>query len=227
MSVKENYQLIRSNIERACRRVKRSPDQVQVLAVCKDQPPEKIIEAYGCGIRLLGENRVQEAESHMRLLSGCPVRWHFIGRLQKNKLNKVITAFDLVQSVDGVKTLEHIHKRIERELEVFLEINIGEEASKSGFTVDGLKKAMNYVANLNRVRVTGLMIIPPPADDLDKMRPYFSRLRRLQDEINAWGIANLRIVHLSMGMSHDYEVAVEEGATMVRIGSALFGRSAS
>ena len=152
------------------------------------------------------------------------IEWHFIGRLQKNKINKILTLFRLIESVDGVKTLEHIHKRVDDPVEVFIEVNIGEEKSKSGFTIDGLKKAIPYIANLNKVNVSGLMAVPPYFEDAEKSRPYFARLRELQGDINRMAIANMKIAHLSMGMSHDYEVAVEEGATLVRIGTALFGR---
>jgi len=224
MTIRENLELIRRNIDKACLRAKRDPRQVQILAVCKDQGPEKIKQVLDLGIRLLGENKTQEAEMHMQRISGAEVKWHFIGKLQKNKINKILGIFHFIESVDGVKSLEHIHKRVDDPVEVFIEINIGEEKSKTGFTIEGLKKAIPYISNLNKVTVSGLMIIPPYFEDAEKVRPYFSRLRELQDSINQLAIANMKISHLSMGMSHDYEVAAEEGATIVRIGTALFGR---
>lgn len=225
MAIKDNLELIRENIARACQRAKRDPSQVRLLAVCKDQGPEKIRQVLELGITLLGENKSQEAEAHMRHFPGRQdIEWHFIGRLQKNKINKILTLFRLIESVDGVKTLEHIHKRVDDPVEAFIEVNIGEEKSKSGFTIEGLKKAIAYIANLNKVKVSGLMAVPPYFEDAEKSRPYFARLRELQGDINRMAIANMKIAHLSMGMSHDYEVAVEEGATLVRIGTALFGR---
>jgi len=224
MTIRENLELIRRNIDKACLRAKRDPRLVQILAVCKDQGPEKIKQVLDLGIRLLGENKTQEAEMHMQRISGDELKWHFIGKLQKNKINKILGMFHFIESVDGVKSLEHIHKRVDDPVEVFIEINIGEEKSKSGFTIEGLKKAIPYVSNLNKVTVTGLMAVPPYFEDAEKVRPYFSRLRELQDSINQLAIANMKISHLSMGMSHDYEVAAEEGATIVRIGTALFGR---
>jgi len=224
MTIRENLELIRRNIDKACLRAKRDPRLVQILAVCKDQGPEKIKQVLDLGIRLLGENKTQEAEMHMQRISGDELKWHFIGKLQKNKINKILGMFHFIESVDGVKSLEHIHKRVDNPVEVFIEINIGEEKSKSGFTIEGLKKAIPYVSNLNKVTVTGLMAVPPYFEDAEKVRPYFSRLRELQDSINQLAIANMKISHLSMGMSHDYEVAAEEGATIVRIGTALFGR---
>jgi pyridoxal phosphate enzyme (YggS family) len=224
MAIKENLELIRQNIEKACLRAKRDPRQVQVVAVCKDQSAKKIRQVYDLGIRLLGENKTQEAEIHMQQLAGADITWHFIGKLQKNKINKLLTIFHLIESVDGVKSLEHIHKRVDEPVELFIEINIGEEKNKSGFTIEGLKKALPYISNLNKVVISGLMAIPPYFEDPEKVRPYFSQLRELKHTINQMATANFKISHLSMGMSHDYEVAVEEGATIVRIGTALFGK---
>jgi hypothetical protein len=224
MAIRENLELIRQNIEKACLRAKRDPRQVQIMAVCKDQSAKKIRQVYDLGVRLFGENKTQEAEAHMHQFPGTDISWHFIGKLQKNKINKLLTIFQLIESVDGVKSLEHIHKRVDEPVELFIEINIGEEKSKSGFTIEGLKKALPYISNLNKVSVSGLMAIPPYFEDPEKVRPYFSQLRELKSAINQMATANLNISHLSMGMSHDYEVAVEEGATIVRIGTALFGK---
>lgn len=224
MAIKENLERIRQNIEKACQRSKRNPGQVQILAVCKDQSSTKIRQVCELGVRLLGENKIQEAETHMQQFAGSDIDWHFIGKLQKNKINKLLNVFHLIESVDGVKSLEHIHKRVDAAVELFIEINIGEEKSKSGFTIDGLKKALPYISNLNKVIVSGLMAIPPYFEDAEKVRPYFAQLRELKDSINQLAMNNLKISHLSMGMSHDYEIAVEEGATIIRIGTALFGK---
>ncbi len=224
MNIKENYQKIMENIAKACQRVGRDPSEVQIMGVAKAQPTEKIEEAYNCGIRLIGENKTQEAEVHQTELSELDIKWHFIGKLQKNKINRILKSFDFIQSVDGVKSLEHIHKRVSEEIDVFIEINIGDEKNKSGFTVDGLKKALNYIAMLDRVKITGLMTIPPMCDDPEDMRSYFRKVRELKDEINGMNLSNFAVKHLSMGMSSDYEIAVEEGATIVRVGTGLFGR---
>jgi hypothetical protein len=224
MPIGDNLDRIRENIAKACARSRRDPRQVRLLAVCKEQGPEKIRQVLDLGVRLLGENKSQEAEAHMRHFPEKSIEWHFIGNLQKNKINRILNTFRLIESVDGVKTLEHIHKRVDKPVEVFIEINIGEEKSKSGFTIEGLKKAIPYIASLNKTIVSGLMTVPPYFEDTEKSRPYFARLRELGDEINRAGVANMQVAHLSMGMSHDYEVAVEEGATLLRIGTALFGR---
>jgi hypothetical protein len=224
MAIPENLERIRENIAAACQRAKRDPRQVRLLAVCKGQGPEKIRQALDLGVRLLGENKLQEAEAHMRHFPEKGIEWHFIGNLQKNKINRILNTFRLIQSVDGVKALEHIHKRVDDRIDVFIEINIGEEKNKSGFTAEGLKKAIPYIATLGKVSITGLMAVPPYFEDTEKSRPHFVRLRELRDDINRMAVANMKIAHLSMGMSHDYETAVEEGATLLRIGTALFGR---
>jgi len=224
MNIKEKYAVIREKIAKTCARIGRSVDSVQLLAVCKGQPAEKIKEAYECGIQMMGENKTQEAALHMEYLSKTDISWHYIGKLQKNKINKILNTFDFIQSVDGVKALEHIQKRVEKETRVFIEINIGEEKTKSGFTADGLKKATDYISNLDKIKITGFMSIPPFEKDPDNTRPHFIRLRELQQEINQLNIPCFDIQHLSMGMSNDYEVAIEEGATIIRLGTALFGR---
>ncbi len=224
MTIKQNYEKILSNVERACIRAKRAPEEIKILGVCKNQSSEKLLEAYDCGLRYFGENKTQEAEEHQAELEGRDINWHFIGKLQKNKINRVLKSFDFIESVDSVKSLEHIHKRVDEEIETFIEINIGEEKNKSGFTIDGLKKALNYISMLNRVKIVGLMTIPPFDEDPEIMRPYFKKMTELKNEINGLGLDNFKINDLSMGMSNDYEVAVEEGATIIRIGTALFGR---
>ncbi|MCP5103917.1 MAG: YggS family pyridoxal phosphate-dependent enzyme [bacterium] len=224
MKIKDNYNKIMETIERACQRADRDPSEVQILGVAKEQPVDRIRDAYQCGIRLIGENKTQEAEAHQAELESLNIDWHFIGKLQKNKINRILKNFDFIESVDGVKSLEHIHKRVSEEIEVFIEINIGDEKNKSGFTIDGLMKALNYIALLDRVKITGLMSLPPYSDDPEEVRPYFRKVRELKDQLNDMNLSNFGIRHLSMGMSGDFEVAIEEGATMVRLGTVLFGR---
>jgi len=224
MSIKDNYQKIMGNVHKACQRVGRESSEVQIMGVAKGQPSSKIKEAYECGVKMIGENKTQEADTHQLELKSLDINWHFIGKLQKNKINRILKSFDFIQSVDGVKSLEHIHKRVNEPIDVFIEINIGEEKNKSGFTIDGLKKALNYISLLDRVKITGLMSIPPLCDDPEDVRQYFRQLCQLKEEINGMGLSNFDIKHLSMGMSQDYEIAVEEGATIIRIGTALFGR---
>jgi len=152
MRIKDNYEKIMETIQRACQRADRNPSEVKILGVAKEHSSERIKEAYKCGLRLIGENKTQEAETHQAELKSLDISWHFIGKLQKNKINRILKNFDFIESVDGVKSLEHIHKRVSKKIEVFIEINIGEEKNKSGFTVDGLMKALNYISLLDRVK---------------------------------------------------------------------------
>jgi PLP dependent protein len=226
-SITENYLRIREGIVKACKKAQRKPEQIQIMAVCKGQPIEKILAVHECGLRLFGENRTQEGDEHFKAVESrkiTDIKWHFIGKLQKNKINKVLASYDLIQSVDGVKALEHIHKRVDDPVEVFLEVNVGDEKTKTGFTIEGLKKALNYISHLSKVHVTGLMAIPPLVEDAESARPFFVQMRSLQEEINSLKYPTIMIRHLSMGMSSDFTVAIEEGATIIRIGTALFGR---
>lgn len=223
-SIKENFATVIENIDKACFRANRQSSDIELLGVCKGQTVQKISELQACGVRLMGENRLQEAEIHQQQLSGLDIEWHFIGKLQKNKINKILKNFYFIQSVDGVKSLEHINKRVNEDTEVFIEINIGDEANKSGFTVEGLRKALEYISHLNRIKITGLMTIPPYFENSDHVRPYFIQMRELKQELNDMQLPNFNIKDLSMGMSDDYEIAIEEGSTMLRIGTALFGR---
>jgi len=223
-SIKENFDVVSEKIEKACIRSGRQAAEIQLLGVCKGQPVQKIVELHNCGVRLMGENRTQEAEIHQQQLQKLDIEWHFIGKLQKNKINKILKNFHFIQSVDGVKTLEHINKRVSEDTEVFIEINIGEEVNKSGFTIKGLKKALEYISYLNRVKITGLMTIPPYFEDSENVRPYFKKMKELKQELNDMQLSNFDLKELSMGMSDDFEIAVEEGSTLLRIGTALFGR---
>jgi pyridoxal phosphate enzyme (YggS family) len=224
MTVTENYKKIVDRVDSACARIGKKREDIQIVGVCKGHSSDKIREAYECGIRIIGENKTQEADIHQADLSDLDIDWHFIGKLQKNKINRILNNFNFIQSVDGVKSIEHIHKRVLDSRDVFIEINIGEEKTKSGFTENGLLKAINYIQKLNRVNIVGMMAIPPSVDDPEDVRPFFERIRNLKDEINSMNLKNFDIQHLSMGMSYDYDIAIEEGATMIRIGTALFGR---
>ncbi len=224
MSISENIEKVKNKIESACLRSNRNPQDIQLVTVSKGQTPEDIKTAFNAGITVFGENKIQEAYEHMEALEDLPIKWHFIGKLQKNKINKILKDFAFIQSVDGVKNLEHIHKRVSEPREVFIEINIGEEKSKSGFTVEGLKKAINYIEALDKVIISGLMCIPPFFNDPEDTRQYFIEMRNLKNELNELKVSNIKIKELSMGMSNDYEVAIEEGATIIRLGTAIFGK---
>lgn len=197
------------------------------MAVSKTVPAEPILEAVEAGIRMLGENYVQEAEQKINALKGRvpeTVSWHLIGHLQKNKAKKAVALFDVIESLDSVELARRIDK-VAREMgkyqRVLVQVKLSDEPTKSGIPEAELEDLLEAVARMQHLRVEGLMLLPPYFEDPEQTRPYFRRLRQLRDELHRKGYTFLK--ELSMGMSHDYEVAVEEGATIVRIGTAIFG----
>jgi len=219
----ENLEKIQEQIGDAAARSGRSADCVTLIAVSKTHNPEAILEAVDAGHLLFGENRVQEARAKMPLLPSR-VRWHLIGHLQSNKIRQALPAFERIHSIDTL-ALARETNRIAGELglfpKVFLEINVAGESSKFGFTPDALRAGMEELLTLDRVAIDGLMTIPPYAPDAESSRRYFVRLRELRDQLASE--FRVPLPELSMGMSGDFAVAVEEGATFVRIGTALFG----
>lgn len=223
--VARRLQEVRRRIAAACERCGRSPEEVTLVGASKQQQPAKLRAAYEAGLTVFGENRVQEAAAKAPELPAA-IEWHLIGPLQSNKAKAAAELFAVVESVDRLKiarVLDREAGRLGRRLPCFIEVNLGGEESKHGFPPDGLPGRLAPLADLGHLEPLGLMSIPPPADDPELSRPWFRRLRRLRDELAAapgWdGFPGL----LSMGMSHDFEVAVEEGATHVRVGTALFG----
>ena len=213
-------------ISRAAMRAGRRPESIRLLAVTKAVPVDRIRLAVDAGVRTLGENRLQEALPKLEALQGRDVRWHFIGTLQRRKVKAVVGAFEMIQSVDSLELAGEIDRRAAEAgmcQDVLLEINVGREATKSGFSPDQAADAMAGLEALPNLAVKGLMAIPPPGPDAESSRPYFQALRELARSLGGPGLRRVRMEELSMGMSGDFEVAVEEGATMVRIGTAIFG----
>jgi pyridoxal phosphate enzyme (YggS family) len=219
----ERLEQIRERIASAVARSGRPEGAAELVAVSKTQPPEILREAYVAGVGLLGENRVQEILAKQPLLPSS-LRWHLIGPLQSNKVRKVLPLVEMIESVHSLDIARDIN-RIAGELglhpRVLIQVNVAEESSKHGFSVAQLKAQLGELYALDRLYIQGLMCIPPPAEDPEKSRRYFAGLRGLRDELESLGGAPLP--ELSMGMSHDFDVAIEEGATLVRVGSALFG----
>lgn len=213
--VRENCRRILARINEAAARCGRDPKSIQLLAVTKTVPPDRIREAVECGIQHLGENRLQEALPKVDALHDLPVTWHFIGHLQTNKAKKVAEHFGVVQSVDRLELAEKLNAYAERPLHAFIEVKLHEEPNKSGVAEADVEPLAQAITRFDKLRLRGLMAIPPFFENAEESRPYFRRLRELGKR--------LRLTDLSMGMSNDFEVAIEEGATMVRIGSALFG----
>ena len=221
--LQENLTRIRSRIDQACERSGRQPDSVRLMAVSKNQSPELVAQAASAGLTLFGENRIQEAKVKIPL---CPsqLEWHFIGHLQSNKSRDAVSLFQVVQGVDSLALAEELQKQAlkqARSLPILLEVNVAGESSKFGWNPDRLLAELLQLNALNRLEVHGLMTIAPYAVDPEQVRPIFRRLRELRDRCTDLLGAPLPV--LSMGMSGDLEVAIEEGATLVRVGTALFG----
>lgn len=211
-----NVRRILERIQGAAKRAGRSPDSVRLLAVTKTVSPDHIREAIACGVTDIAENRLQEALPKRQALASEILSWHFIGRLQTNKAKKVVENFDCVHSVDRVELAEALARQVSQSpLPVLIEVKLWEEQNKSGLSEAALPALVSSVRALQNLQLRGLMAIPPPVDDPEQARPFFRRLRLLAEDLG--------LSELSMGMTHDFEVAIEEGATMVRIGTGLFG----
>jgi pyridoxal phosphate enzyme (YggS family) len=222
-TLRDRFGDIQDRITAAAERSGRHAAAVQLVAVSKSHPPEILREAIEAGVVVFGENRIQEARMKIPLLPRS-TRWHFIGHLQSNKVRQALSFFELLHGVDSLSIARDID-RIAGELglypRVLLEVNVAGEGTKFGFTPDALRRQIEELVQLGRLEIAGLMAIPPPAAEAEDSRSYFLRLRELRDVLQAE--ARIGLPELSMGMSGDFEVAVEEGATIVRVGSALFG----
>jgi pyridoxal phosphate enzyme (YggS family) len=227
MDLEQNLGSIQSRIRAACERAGRSPESVMLLAVTKTHPPEMIAHAARRGLRCFGENKVQEARAK---IPQCPgnLRWHMIGHLQSNKCRDAVTLFEMIQSVDSFDLAQEINKRAEqvsKSMPILLEVNAMGEASKFGYKPEKLLAELPQINALQRLEVHGLMTVPPWAPNPERVRPVFRQLRALKMKCEE--VIGAPLPHLSMGMSGDFEVAIEEGATIVRIGTALFGERSS
>lgn len=224
VSLPDNLNSIQQRISAACNRARRNADSVTLLAVSKTHPAETIQAAVAGGQLLFGENKVQEAKAKIPLCPGR-ARWHFIGHLQSNKCRDAVELFEMIQGVDSLAIAQEINKRAAeaaKTMPVLLEVNLAGEASKFGYPPERLLAELKELNALPRLEIHGLMTIPPYAADAEKSRPYFRRLRELKTQCE--DILGAPLPELSMGMSGDFEVAIEEGATIVRIGTALFGQ---
>ena len=200
--------------------------EVTLVAVTKQVPVERIAEAYRAGVRHFGENRVQEFEDKHRLLVLPSATWHMVGHLQSNKARQALELFNCVDSLDSLRLAEKLDKAAAekgRQLPVLIQVHLGEEPSKHGVEPAKLAELLEQVASLPHLAVEGLMTIPPLVEPAERVRPYFRRLRELAEELDRLRLPGVSMRRLSMGMSHDFEVAIEEGATEVRLGTALFG----
>jgi pyridoxal phosphate enzyme (YggS family) len=229
MSIAQDIARVQERIAAAARRAGRSPDEITLLAVSKTVEPARICQAYETGIRVFGENRVQEFEekaTSVASLGGC--EWHMIGHLQTNKAAKAAELFQAVDSLDSLRLAEKLNaaaSALSRRLKVLIEINLGGEAAKSGVAPKSveLEEILRAAPQLTALQIVGLMAIPPFTENPDDARPYFRQLRELRDQIARRSLPAVQMAVLSMGMSHDFEAAIAEGSTRVRIGTAIFG----
>ena len=225
-SVKDRLAFVCDRIQSAMQMAGRHEGGVRLVAATKSVPVERLREAIAAGVRIAGENRLQEALLKIDALKGERITWHFIGQLQRRKVRAVVGVFELIHSVDSLELAVEIERRAAAaglRQHILLEINIGKEQSKAGFLVDEVKDVLPRLAALDHVVVQGLMAIPPPVRDAEESRPHFRRLRDLAAQLTTQGFPNISMTELSMGMSNDYMVAIQEGATLIRLGTAIFG----
>lgn len=222
---------IRRRIDSSARAANRAPEEVLLIAVSKTHPPDVLRQAIEAGVGALGENRVQEAESKIEELGRGRVQWHLIGHLQANKARRAVQLFDVIHSLDSTalaRRLERLCQEEERaRLPVLIQVDLAGEATKSGASEDELPELVATVTVCERLRLLGLMTLPPFFEEAEQARQYFKRLRELRDALQSKGAFGAQRGALSMGMSHDFEVAIQEGATMVRVGTAIFGERAA
>jgi PLP dependent protein len=225
--IEQNIKAIRVSIAKAAAACGRSPDDILLLAISKTFPREFIVRAAEAGIHKFGENRVREAEDKIPYLPEIPgLEWHLVGHLQTNKAKRAAELFDVIHSLDSVKLALKLNQaclEMGKVLSVLLQVDLGEEATKFGAEPGQIREIVAAMPECTGLKLNGLMTIPPFFEDPEKVRPYFARLRQMRDELESEQPGCLGLKHLSMGMSHDFEQAIQEGATIVRIGTAIFG----
>jgi len=225
-AIERNIKNVKENIAKAAEKAGKNPEEITLVAVSKTVEPERIREALRHGIEIIGENRIQEAEEKFKKIPEKSEK-HLVGHLQTNKAKKAVELFDMIQSVDSLRLAEEISKRARQKnkiMDVLVEVNTSAESTKYGLEPDGVMDFMKQISNLEGIKVKGLMTIGLFSSDMEKVRPCFIRLKKIFDELKEKEIPGIEMKYLSMGMTQDYEVAIEEGANMVRIGTAIFGK---
>ena len=226
-SISSSVRQVREEIHQAAAASGRNPEEVTLVAISKTFPVEAISEAIAVGLKTFGENRVQEAEPKIQALAPADgLEWHLVGHLQSNKAKRAVQLFEVIQSLDSIKLAQKLNQacvELGKSVSVLIQVNLGLEATKSGASREQVEEIVDQVASLPGLRLDGLMTIPPFFEDADRSRPFFAELRELRDRIESARPGSLGRKHLSMGMSHDFRPAIEEGATIVRVGTAIFG----
>jgi pyridoxal phosphate enzyme (YggS family) len=224
--LKQRLEQIKERIRKACESCSRDADSVRLVAVSKTIAAGTVKEAIEAGVTVLGENYIQEAREKFNTLVQYPVSWHFIGHLQSNKAKYAVRLFDLIHSVDSFKLARELDKqakKLDKIQRILVQVNIGAEDTKSGISADEAPGLISEISRLENLSIRGLMTMPPYFYQPEKVKPFFAALRELRDRIKAQALPNVSLEELSMGMTGDFEVAIEEGATLVRIGTAIFG----
>lgn len=224
--MRQRLEKIKERIQQAAEACGRDAESVRLVAVSKTVAPEAVREALEAGVTVLGENYVQEAREKFKALVQYPVSWHFIGHLQSNKAKYAVRLFDLIHSVDSLKLARELDKqaaKVDKIQQILVQVNISGEETKSGIAADEITTLIQEISQMKNLAVLGLMTMPPYFYQPEKVRPFFAALRQLRDEIDSRRLPNVSMAELSMGMTGDFEVAIQEGATLVRIGTAIFG----
>ena len=224
--MKQRLEQVKDRIRRAAESCNRDADSVKLVAVSKTIAAESVREAIEAGVTILGENYVQEARDKFKALVQYPVSWHFIGHLQSNKAKYAVRLFDLIHSVDSLKLARELNKqaaKLEKIQQILIQVNISGEDTKSGIAPHEAPGLIAEIGSMKNLAVKGLMTMPPYFYQPEKVQPFFAALRELRDQIKAQSLPNISLEELSMGMTGDFEVAIQEGATLVRIGTAIFG----
>jgi pyridoxal phosphate enzyme (YggS family) len=224
-TIKNNLEIINEKIKKAASSVNKNPEEIKLVAVTKTATTEQIKEALNAGVKIIGENRVQDAKEKYQIFT-TDIEWHLIGHLQTNKAKYAVEIFDCIHSLDSIKLAQEIDKRslqFGKIKDVLVEVNVSGEESKYGIKPEEVEPFLKGISEFPRIRVRGLMTIAPIVEDKEKIRPYFRKLQELSKEIKSKNIENVKMDYLSMGMTEDFEIAIEEGANMVRIGRGIFG----
>lgn len=221
--VSENIKIIKNRIDLAAKSSGRDSKTIKLVAVSKTKSSELIRAAFEAGQGIFGENYAQELARKASELSDLNIAWHFIGHLQRNKAKLIAPIVNCIETVDSVKLASEINRRAQRPIKILIEVNIADEKTKSGISSNEIPALLKELEQLENVLPIGLMVIPPYDENPESSRPYFKKLRELMTKLNEQAITKTNLTELSMGMSHDFEVAIEEGATIVRIGTAIFG----
>jgi pyridoxal phosphate enzyme (YggS family) len=227
LELKQRLEQVKQRIREAAKASDRDAEAIRLVAVSKTIAAEIVKQAIEAGVTILGENYVQEAREKFNSLAQYPVSWHFIGHLQSNKAKYAVRLFDLIHSVDSLKLARELDKqaeKIDKIQDILVQVNIAQEDTKSGISAEEAPELISEISHLTNLSVKGLMTMPPYFYQPEKVRPFFVALRELRDQIREKSISNVSMEELSMGMTGDFEVAIEEGATLVRIGTAIFGK---